>query len=614
MTILQALDRYYDRMAARGEAEAPGYSREPIGVVLTLSPSGELLDVATWLDARTNKPKIETVPKWFGKSGTGSTPFFLWENMAYALGVSSKDAAKTTKDHESFKVLHFRQLAGELDPGLASLRRFLERWTPERFVAPHFEPRMMVWNVAFRLEGDPNLIHERSAAAAHIQSLQQPSVPELQGFCLITGKHGPIVRLHPKIKGVDGTASSEVPLVSFEGDAFKSYGKDQGYNAPTSKAAAFRYAAALKGLLDRNRSRTRLKIGDATVVFWADASGVSELAAAAAEDIFAVLINPPAAEVDPEKLGDDASEVAKVRDFLERVLAGRPLREADSRLKDGVRFHILGLSPNAARLSVRFWLDGSFEVFARRLSEHYADLAIEPAPWRASLPAVNRLLVKTTAMQEKFDNIPPLLAGEMMRAVLTGGLYPRTLLSAAIMRLRAGDELTGWHAAAIRAVLVRHQRRKRISADIPGSGETPVSLDREHPNIGYQLGRLFAVYELAQRSALGRGVKSTIRDKYFGAASATPASIFPVIISNGQNHLSKVRKDKPGWAHVLERELEEVVGRITPARPFSLPRSMPLEDQGEFAIGYYHQRAARLGNNQADRFADEDTEEGEDNA
>jgi CRISPR-associated protein Csd1 len=597
MTILQALDRYYERMAARGEAEAPGYSREPIGVVLTLSASGELLDVATWLDALTNKPKIETVPKWFGKSGTGSTPFFLWENMAYALGVSSKDAAKTVRDHESFKELHFRQLAGEPDPGLASLRRFLERWTPERFVAPHFEPRMMVWNVAFRLEGDPNLIHERSAAAVHIHSLQQPSEPELQGFCLITGKHGPIVRLHPKIKGVEGTASSEVPLVSFEGDAFKSYGKDQGYNAPTSKAAAFRYAAGLKGLLDRKRSRTRLKIGDATVVFWADASAASESAAAASEDIFAELINPQAAEFAPENLGDDASEVAKVRDFLEGVQAGRPLRDVDSRLRDGVRFHILGLSPNAARVSVRFWLDGSFEMFAHRLSQHYADLAIEPAPWRSGLPALNSLLVKTTAPQEKFKNIPPLLAGEMMRAVLTGGPYPRSLLSTAIMRLRAGDELTGWHAAVIRAVLARGQRRKRMSADIPSRGETPVGLDREHPNIGYQLGRLFAVYELAQQSALGRGVKSTIRDKYFGAASATPASIFPVIIANGQNHLSKVRKEKPGLADVLERELEEVVGRITPARPFSLPRSMPLEDQGEFAIGYYHQRSARLGNN-----------------
>lgn len=221
--------------------------------------------------------------------------------------------------------------------------------------------------------------------------------------------------------------------------------------------------------------------------------------------------------------------------------------------------------------------------------------------------------MKTTAVQEKFENIPPVLAGEVMRAVLSGGHYSRTLLSAAIIRLRAGDAPgTGWHACVIRAVLARQQRKSRTNPDAPKKGETPVSLNRDHPNTGYQLGRLFAVYELAQRAALGRGVKATIRDKYFGAASATPASIFPLIITNGQNHLSKVRKEKPGWASVIEKELEEVVGRIQPVMPFSLPRSLRLEDQGEFAIGYYHQRKARKGDGTAEHPTLDDDQEGDD--
>jgi CRISPR-associated protein Csd1 len=201
-----------------------------------------------------------------------------------------------------------------------------------------------------------------------------------------------------------------------------------------------------------------------------------------------------------------------------------------------------------------------------------------------------------------------------MRAVLSGGRYPLSLLSAALIRLRAGDNAgSGWHAAVIRAVLVRLGRR---DPQTPEPGELPMSLKRDHPNPGYQLGRLFAVYELAQRAALGT-VNATIRDRYFGAASATPAGIFPLIVRGGQNHLSKVRKEKAGWATLIERELEEINGRFEPGPEGIWPRSLRLRDQGEFAIGYYHQRAAKLndekaGSLAADNLPDhQDSEEGE---
>ena len=200
--------------------------------------------------------------------------------------------------------------------------------------------------------------------------------------------------------------------------------------------------------------------------------------------------------------------------------------------------------------------------------------------------------MRTTAAQSDFDNIPPQLAGEVMRAVLSGGLYPQSLLSAAIMRLRAGDSAaTGWHAAVIRTVLNRGARNNPL---VPEEGEIPMGLDRNYPNIGYQLGRLFAVYETAQRAALGN-VNATIRDRYFGAASATPAGVFPLIVRGGQNHLAKVRKEKPGWANLIERELEEINSHFEPKPGGVWPRSLRLSDQGEFAIGYYHQRATKLG-------------------
>ena len=157
-------------------------------------------------------------------------------------------------------------------------------------------------------------------------------------------------------------------------------------------------------------------------------------------------------------------------------------------------------------------------------------------------------------------------------------LFPEEDCLAALMRLRAGDDpATGWHAAAIRAVLARCKNEK----------ETPVSLNREDPSEAYQLGRLFAVLETAQRMALGN-VNATIRDRYFGAASATPASVFPLLLRGVQNHLGKLRKAGKGrW---LERDIEDILA-VLPAR---LPRSLRLEDQGRFAIGYYHQRKAQF--------------------
>ncbi len=602
MTILQALDRYYDRMAARGEVATPGYSWEPVGIVLLLSEAGDLLDVQVRRDPSGKKPKTELVPKWFGRAGNGSTPYLLWDNTAYVLGVSSKDPAKTARDHAAFRALHLEELRDETDGGLVALKRFLEKWTPDQFVSPIFDERMLAWNVAFRLEGEERLIHQCPAAAAHVERLSTAGPSAAAVFCLITGRMAAPVRLHPKIKGVDGTASAEVPLVSFNEDAFESYGKKQGFNAPTSEEAAFRYGAALNRLLDRGLSSNRIRVAEATVAFWADASGVGEAAARAAETLFAEWLSPPATD-DADKVGRDAGEAAKLREALRDVAAGRPLTDVSPNLAPGVRFHVLGLSPNAARLSVRYWFDDRFEVFAKRLADHYQDLAIEPVPWRANPPSVPRLLVKVTALQEKFDNIPPLLAGEVMRAILTGAPYPRILLTAALIRLRAGDDPgTGWHAGAIKAVLAREKRLKHLRE------ETPVSLDRENPNPAYQLGRMFAALETAQRLALGRNINATIRDRYFGAASATPASVFPLLLRGVQNHLSKLRKEgKGGW---IEREIEDITDRLPP----ELPRALRLEAQGRFAIGYYHQRKAQyagrpVGETQAE---DVDVEENAD--
>jgi CRISPR-associated protein Csd1 len=432
---------------------------------------------------------------------------------------------------------------------------------------------MLDANIVFRLDGELGYVHQRDAARWLIEPRIGGDGPI--GFCLVSGVEAPLRRLHPSIKGVEGAQSSGASLVSFNLDAFTSYGKEQGANAPVSEAAAFRYGAALNRMLDRGSSnRVARPIGDASVVFWADTSGVvDETAAKAAEDAFGAWFDQPA---EGSQGADDASEAAKLRDALDLLANGRPIQNLGLGLVPGTRFHVLGLAPNAARLSVRYWLDDSFDAFAARLADHYRDLSIEPAPWGAKPPSVQRLLVKTTALQEKFDNIPPLLAGEVMRAVLGGSRYPRTLLSAAIVRLRAGDApWTGWHAAAIKACINRSEEEN-----------VPMALEPDNPSAAYQLGRLFAVLESAQYAALGR-VNAPISTRYYGSASATPARVFGPLLRGLRHHVADALKQgRGGW---IDGKVGEIIAKLPP----NLPPTLRLEDQGRFAVGYYHERAAR---------------------
>lgn len=591
MSVLQALERHYHRLNARGDVSAPGWSPEKFGWCVVLDRDGAPVDMQDLHDLSGKKPKVKlyAVPAAV-KRTVGIAPNLLWDKTAYVLGRTAGEGKRTAQEHAAFVEAHLARLAGQEDEGLVALRRFLEGWRPERFDEAPFRPEMLDSNVMFRLEGELGYLHERPAARALVnaETAEGGGYDDI-GLCLVTGQDAKLARLHPTIKGVEGGQSSGASLVSFNLDAFTSLGKEQGANAPTGEGAAFRYGAALNHLLTRDGpNRLHRPVGDATVVFWADASDAK--AADAADTLFADWLGGD--------VTDDAAEARQVREQMEVVAAGKALADLRPNIVPGTRFHVLGLSPNAARLSVRFWLSDSLDAFAQRLAQHHQDCRMEPVPmgWGAA-PSVGRLLVNTTALQREFKNIPPLLAGEVMRAVLSGTRYPQSLLAAALIRLRAGDPKTsdgksgsiGWHAAAIRAVLARDHRLGFYKENVP------MSLDREHRTPGYLLGRLFAAYELAQRAALGR-VNATIRDRYFGAASATPASVFPLIVRGGQNHLSKVRKDKAGWATLIERELDEIYGKLDA----TLPRSLSLQQQGEFAIGYYQQRAVKLSNDKGD--------------
>lgn len=594
--MLDALYVYYQRLAEEERVPTYGYSTEKISFALVLSRSGEPLSVVDLRehDGKKSRPRPMRVPVDPDKTRTsGIFAYPLWDKTSYALGVTAGAGKRLSDEHAAFKARQAEVFGAAQDDDLRAFFAFLKNWRPERLAdLPGYRDDLLDTNVVFRIDGQREYLHDKPEA----QSLWADALAsdsEASGQCLVTGDTAPLASGHPRIREVNGAQSSGAYLISYNISAFESYGKRANENAPIAKSVAFAYAAALNHLLRRDtENHQRVQIGDASVVFWALGEGRK---ATQAEGLFAAMLAPP----------DDAHETDRLRSTLENIAQGRALANIDPDLDERTRFYVLGLAPNAARLSVRFWFNDTLGHFVRRFREHFNDLAIEPNRWNIA-PAMWRLLYATAA-QGKAENIPPQLAGELTRSILTGARYPRSLLANAIMRMRADGEVTDTRVALCKAVLAREARLRSRSTS--RRQEVPVSLDRESINAGYRLGRLFAELENVQRQALGKNINATIRDRYYGAASATPASVFPLLLRNAQNHFAKLRKEgKGGLAHTMEAEIAAIVDGLNE----NLPRSLRIQDQGHFAIGYYHQSKARFAKREdAPKAEDQNIEQGE---
>lgn len=577
--ILQSLDRYYDRLHAEkdssGKPKVPayGFSEEKIGWIIVLSREGDWIDLKPHLTTdKKPQPKLMNVPR-AEKRTSGIKPNFLWDKTAYTLGVSAnpdKTAAKTQPfllaedTFSAFRERHLELLQKEQDDGLQALYQFLAKWQPSRFQDTPVADKinMLDSNIVFQLDGVRGYIHESERARVLWAALLQNDDAET-GLCLISGKTAPIARLHPAIKGILGGQSSGGAIVSFNKESFASLGKEQGANAPISERAAFTYTTVLNYLL-RRENRHCLAIGDASTVFWAEAPDDSS--AEAEEAFFFDMMTVT-----------DGEENQKVFDILQQIAKGRPLKEIAPNLHTDTRFYILGLAPNASRISIRFWLNTTFGQLAQNLAAHWQDLAIEPCPWQTP-PSIWRLLIQTAPLG-KTENISPVLAGEMTRAVINGTPYPMSLLSQLLARIRADGDANGLRIAMIKAILARKSRKGLIKEGVP------MSLDKESKNPAYLLGRMFAVLERIQYQALG-DINASIADRYYGSASAVPFSVFPRLLVGARHHLSRLRKDKPGMAVNLDKDL----GEIIVALPENYPRHFSIDEQGRFSIGYYQQK------------------------
>ena len=564
--ILQALADYYERKRTADPNATPewGFEHREIPFVIVLSKTGKFLNIEDTRDAGAGSKKGRRflVPKAAKRAGPAIRAYLLWDKLDYALGfvAEKKKPERVQKQHRAFRE-KIEEVFG-LDPedaGLRALLAFLQAgeldtvWTHPAW--PEVESNTGAY-VGFRLSGDTCLICERPEVMKGIRTAVVSDGAAL-AQCMVTGEEGRIAALHPAIKGVRGAQPSGGNIVSFNLSAFQTHGRKQGANAPVSEQAAFAYTTALNLLLHRD-SRTNAHVSGTSVVFWAEEGNeMRNLAGALFRD-------------DQEVLDDPDRGV----DRLKAVYAA-PKQGALPGRGSGERFYVLGLAPNAARLAIRFWRPTTVESFAAAVLRHFQDVEVVRPPWAARYPSVAALL-RATAVLGKEGNIAPNLAGGVVDAILTEQPYPRHLLVAAVQRARAEQDVSPDRAAIIKGCLIRVARQ---SANDP---EVSVVLDEGNDNVGYRLGRLFAVLERVQDRA-NPGIQSGIRERYYGAASTTPTAVFPTLMKLKNHHMAKI--ENRGAVVNFERHLGSILGGVE-----DFPTVLSLPDQGRFALGYYHQR------------------------
>ncbi|NLA58579.1 MAG: type I-C CRISPR-associated protein Cas8c/Csd1 [Firmicutes bacterium] len=588
--MLKALYDCYELLASNPNCDIPtmGYSVAKVYFAFNLSENGDLLDVIPLGEQKGKRiiPMEIKVPEQ-EKRTSGIRPNFLCDGSSYFIGADKKNnPSRARQSFEASRELHLSILEKVDDPGARAVCMFFENWSPENnsehpVLKDALDDVLDGGNIVFRLNGEPGYIHERPKVRAAWLEYKRRTRSDIVGQCLVTGEIGPIARLHPNIKGVRGAQSSGASLVSFNLNAFTSYGKEQGFNAPVSEEVAFGYTTALNYLLASRQYSVQLE-PSTTAVFWSERGADSLEHNLLAQLLFAT--NGEDSDTAANDRQIDLQTTKLIQDILIRVRAGVPQDFEKLNLDLDSRFYILGLSPNASRLAVRFRHVDSFGASLRRVLQHHEDMEIERprgVPEIAIL-SVNRILRETAPPSDRERTPPPVLTGGLMRAILQGPPYPQSLYSAIISRIRADRRINFVRAATIKACLLRRQRFTTLPDENQREGvRITVSLNKESTDIAYLLGRLFAVLEKAQQEA-SPNLNTTIRDRFFGSASATPSAVFPQLLRLAQHHIAKAE-----YGASLDRRIGEIMGKID-----VFPSHLSLSEQGMFMLGYYHQREA----------------------
>lgn len=588
--IIEALNDYYEILASDVKENIPqyGYSSTKVDFALNLSADGELKNVIPLkIQADNSKQLIGRtliVPEKKTRS-SGISAHFMCDNSSYFLGVDKKGKPQRSKDSfKASKLLHTEILSICKSKSAEAVMNFFNKWeenlTSNEALQQYTEEIMDGGNLIFKLDGERGFIHDCQEIKDAWENYLLKSEDSSIGQCSITGKNLPIARLHPYIKNVRNAQSSGASITSFNDNAYESYGKKNGFIAPVSERVAFNYTTVLNHMLLGKKQK--IQIGDSTTVFWAESNEKIYV------DLAAQLMNPPgydnSREDSESERKSDKKTIDLIRDILDKTKKGEKIKEIKN-IDERIKFYVLGLSPNASRISVRFFYRDTFGSFIQKISQHYIDMEIDKASviYQENIP-IWQLVKETISPNATNQAANPLLAGELMRSIINGTLYPALLFNAIMGRIKTDMDSKEKHiervnyirVSIIKAYLIR---KARIQKNKNLEEVLTVSLNTDTNNTEYLLGRLFAVLEKAQQDA-NPGINATIKDRYFSSACGTPASVFPILLKLAQHHISK-----SDYGRAIDKKISEIMDAIP-----SFPSHLSLEQQGLFVLGYYHQR------------------------
>lgn len=564
--ILHALTQYYQRKAESDGGVAPeGFENKEIPFIIVIDKQGKFIQLEDTRELKNKKKVARTflVPKGLGRSGSKSYEVsnLLWDHYGYVLAYAGeKGQEQADKQHASFtaEVSELKQVLPD-DAGVAAVVAFLASSAEKSKVMQAANwaecAKVKGCNLSFRLVDEAvDLVCQSKAVQAYVSQANQAQSDNVpKGICLVTGKPAPIARLHNAVKGVN---AKPAPFTSVNLSAFESYGKEQGFIFPVGEQAMFEYTTALNTLL---ASENRFRIGDVTAICWS--AKPTPL-----EESLASLINGGG------KDNPDA-HIDAVKSLYKSLYNGK-YTEPDGKEK----FYLLGLSPNSARIVVRFWHETTVAALSESIAAWYDDLQMvrgENSPYPEYMPLPR--LLGNLVLDGKMENLPSDLIAQITDAALNNRVLPISLLQAALRRNKAEQKITYGRASLLKAYINRAIRAGRLK----NMKELTMSLDRKRQDIGYVLGRLFAVLEKTQAEA-NPGLNATIADRYFGSASSTPIAVFGTLMRLLPHHLNKLEFE--GRAIQLQWEIRQILEHCQ-----RFPNHLNLEQQGLFAIGYYHE-------------------------
>lgn len=533
--IIQALVKRYEDTGGG----LPGWQNRFADYAIDIDAQGNVLNI-TPLEQQDGKGRIRRafmLPEEPPGRTSGIKAAFLCDNGGYFFGIDPK---RGTQKFEASAALHNKVLKRIKTVASEAIKAFFKKAVPPDGLAE-------TGNYVFMING--RFAHEDEEICKAWDNFNAANMEGEMARCLVSGKQDRVTKLHGKIK-LAGVSMGSVPLISINAESFTSYGKStKDPAAQIGEKTSFAYVTALNDLLKDDKRRKR--IAQDTLVYWAEGNDNAEA------ETFCLFVEPR------------ESDTSRLHAIMETVATGKKVNAEGCNMDKC--FYLLCLSPNAGRISVRFFHMGSFGSAISNNIKHYQNLEILSNGKFSYIPPW--VILSETTVKKSASDAAPLLGGQLMNAIITGGKYPLTLYNAILTRIRAGEGVNQTKAAVIKAVLIKNYN----------SEVATVALNKDSINIPYTLGRLFYVLEYLQEQVNG---SATIRQRYFSSACSNPGNVFPTLLSLSMHHTDKL--DNSAW---FEKQKSDLIGRLEAKNPF--PSILSLQQQGEFIVGYYHQQQNR---------------------